>query len=139
MYIYILFERGRRIMNHVSSVANMIHASVDSCVSHINEADEALSRRRVDDGCVHLQNAFGVAKFILVYAIQSGTRNSPVVSQALERLRTVINTLDEISRIQGWGDKCTRYMDKKRKLGSNYENVSVDMAQEVRTMKRMIM
>ena len=125
-------------MNHVSAVANMIHASVDSCVSHINEADREISRRRVDDGCVHLRNALSVAKFILRYAIESGTRNAPVVSQALKRLGSVIKTLDDISRVQGWGDKCMRYLEKKRKLRSNYENVSVDMAEEVRMMKRMI-
>ena len=125
-------------MNHVSAVANMIHTSVESCVSHINEADNAISERRVDDGCIHLQSALRISKFILMYATESGFRNAPVVSQALSRLRVVINTLDDISRVKGWGDRCTRYTEKKRKLGSNYENVSVDMEEEVRIMKRMI-
>lgn len=125
-------------MNHVSAVANMIHTSVDSCVSHINEADNAISERRVDEGCTHLQSALRISKFIIRYVTDSGFRNAPVVSQAMSRLSVVINTLDDISRVKGWGDKCMRYTEKKRKLGSNYENVSVDMAEEVRIIKRMI-
>lgn len=125
-------------MNQITATANMIHASVDSCVSHINEASDAISEKRVDEGCLHLQNALRVSKFILKYAIDSGFRNAPVVSQALERLISVINTLDDISRLQGWGEKCIRYQDRKRKLGSNYENVSIDLAEGVKTMKTMI-
>lgn len=125
-------------MNHIASTANMIHASVDSCISHINEASDAISDKRVDDGCKHLQSALRVSKFILKYTIDSGFRNTAVVSQALERLIPVINTLDEISKLQGWGEKCIRYQDKKRKLGCNYENESTDLVEGVKTMKTMI-
>lgn len=120
-------------MNHVSSVANMIHAGVDSCMSHIEEASCGISEHRVEDGCMHLHNALRVSKFIRKYAVESGYRNAPVVSQALERLVPVINTLDDIYRRQGWGEKFTRYTEKKRK------NISIDISEEVRITKRMVL
>lgn len=126
-------------MNHVSAVANMIHAGVDSCMSHIEEASREISEHRVEDGCMHLHNALIVSRFIRKYALESGSRNAPVVSQALERSVSVINTLDDIYKIQGWGEKCTRYMEKKRKMGSRYENISIDIEEEVRALKRMIL
>lgn len=122
-------------MNHVSSVANMIHAGVDSCMSHIEEASRGISESRMEEGYMHLQNALMVSRFIRNYVVESGSRNAPVVSQALERLVNVINTLDDIYRIQGWGEKFARYTTKKRKIGLDYENVSVDIEEEIRVMR----
>lgn len=122
-------------MNHVSAVANIIHAGVDSCMSHIQEASRGISESRIEEGYKHLQNALMVSRFIRKYAVESGSRNAPVVSQALERLVHVINTLDDIYRIQGWGEKFARYSNKKRKIGLDYDNVSVEIEKEFRAMR----
>jgi len=126
-------------MSRLIATAKGIHASVDSCVLHITEAEQAIVAKRVDIGCGHLQDALRVSKFVLKYSIDSGFRNAPVVAQAIHRLISVINTLEEISTIHGWSDKCIRYQNKKRKRDSNYEGTSERLAEGVREMKRMMM
>lgn len=122
-------------MNHVSAVSNMIHAGVDLCMSHIEKASRGIAECRMEEGYMHLQNALMVSSFIRKYAVESGYRNAPVVSQALERLVHVIHTLDDVYRIQGWGEKFARYKNKKRKIGLDYENISVEIEKEVRAMR----
>jgi len=72
-------------MDQIVALSNTIHSGVDSCVVHINEANESISKRRVGEGCVHIQDALRVSRFLLSYAINSGFRNAPVVVQAMER------------------------------------------------------
>lgn len=125
-------------MDQIVALSNTIHSGVDSCVVHINEANESISKRRVGEGCVHIQDALRVSRFLLSYAINSGFRNAPVVVQAMERLKLVINTLDDIANIQLWGEKCFRYQNKKRKLNINDENTFPDFSREIKSMKRTI-
>lgn len=125
-------------MNQIVALSNTIHSGVDSCVVHINEANTAISKRRVGEGCVHIQDALRVSRFVLGYAVNSGFRNAPVVVQAMERLKIVINTLDDIANIQLWGEKCFRYQNKKRKLDTMDEETSPDFSREIKSMKRII-
>lgn len=98
-------------------------------------ANASVSRGDAVQGCEQLDKAIRAANMIRDYMFQSDHMNAPIVRQQMTRLASVHNTLEEIADLQGWGDRCKRYMDKKRKRGTNYENVSFDILAGVRRMR----
>jgi len=121
--------------NPTLSTARIIESTIVVIASHIDDASVSISNRQVVTGCEQLGKAIRAANMIRDYMTHSDHINSPVVRQQMSQLEEVHKTLEEISELHGWGDKCKRYLDRKRKLGSNYENVSVDISAGVRSLR----
>ena len=122
--------------NPAVSTARIIESTIVVISSHIDDASASISNRQVVTGCERLGKAIRAANMVRDYMTQSDHLNSPVVRRQMRRLAEVHNTLEDISELQGWGDKCKRYLDQKRKFGSNYENVSVDISAGARRLRR---
>jgi len=91
---------------------------------------------RSQEACTYLLNALSKSEDILEY-ISSAYENQ--VSPSMEAIHGLLDLLEElkdISETQKFGEQCNRYLNKKRKLGTNYENVSTDIASGVRNVLR---
>lgn len=121
--------------NPTLASARIIESTIVVIQSHLEDANASVSRGNAVKGCEQLAKAIRAANMIRDYMFQSDHINAPVVRQQMTRLAAVHNTLEDIAELQGWGDKCKRYLDKKRKRGTNYENVSFDIIGGVRRMR----
>ena len=115
--------------------ARIIESTIVIIQSHLDDANRSVSRGDAVQGCEQLAKAIRAAIMIRDYMFQSEHIHAPIVRQQMTRLALVHNTLEDITDLQGWGDRCKRYMDKKRKRGTNYENVSFDIIGGVRRMR----
>lgn len=122
-------------MNAVQATARLIDSSIVIIVKHIEDSNSYISKHMVDDGCEHLGLAISGINMIMNFVKQSGHRNAPVVREQLVRLDELFETINRIVNLEGWGEKCKRFLDKKRKMGSNYEEDSDDLSEKVKQLR----
>lgn len=91
---------------------------------------------RSAEACTYLLDALSKSEIIL-QDMSSAYENMVVPSlEAINGLSDLLSELFDISENQQFGEKCNRYLNKKRKLGTYYENVSLDIASGVRNVMR---
>ena len=90
-------------------------------------------RFRSREACTYLINALSKSEDILEY--MSSAYVSPSIG-AITVLSDLLAELEDISENKKFGQQCNRYLNKKRKLGTNYENLSADIASGVRNVMR---
>lgn len=93
-------------------------------------------RFRSVEACTYLLNALSKSEEILEYISSAYDNNVTPGMGAIQSLVNLMVELEDISEKQLFGERCNRYLNKKRKLGTNYENISADIASGVRGLLR---
>ena len=103
---------------------------------HLLDFRLEMLRFRSQEACTYLINALSKSEEILEYMSFAYENHVSPSMGAITVLSDLLAELEDISENKKFGDQCNRYLNKKRKVGTNYENVSADIASGVRNVLR---